>query len=136
MTRIQLRLYTEPGAAEVFVQMKCSDGTFEPLTAAIDTGGELSLFPIRILDKIEHQIVREKVILEQAGIAKQEFEAKEATVTIFLEDQFGTYTKEISIRAWFADTLVSLLGFQGILDNAILHIDTLNTRTGWIELAD
>jgi hypothetical protein len=136
MTRIQLRIYAEPGAAEVFVQMKCSDGTFEPLTATIDTGGELSLFPIRILDKVEHQIVREKVVLEQAGIAKQEFEAIEAIVTVFLEDQFGAYSKEISIRAWFADTLVALIGFHGILDSAILHIDTLNTRTGWIELAD
>ena len=70
--------------------------------------------------------------IEQAGIAEQSFEAVEAYVTIFLEDEAGGRTEELEIRVWFAGTRDALIGFDGILDRAILHLD-MPELTGYLE---
>ena len=136
MARIQLRLYDDPGAAEVFVRIKRNDGTYETIIATVDTGAAVCLFPARILNRLVHRVIREKVILEPEGIARQEFEATEVLITLFLEDHTGAQTQDIEVRAWFTDTLKSLVGFESVLDSAVLHIDMLNTRSGYIEFAD
>jgi hypothetical protein len=35
--------------------------------------------------------------------------------------------------AWFTDTDARLIGFQDVLDQAILHIDMLQ-RDGWLDI--
>lgn len=135
MARIQLILYVEPGSAEAFVNIRFKDGSYERLIARIDTGAMVSLFPLVLLEKAEHRLsARGKFVVEQAGIAEQTFEAVEAFVDIFLEDAFGSRTREIEIRAWFADTEINLAGFDGLLDQVTLYIDMRQTRTGWIEM--
>jgi hypothetical protein len=140
MARIQLRLTIIPEEqeylAEVFVNLKRTDGGDEPIFAAIDTGAAVSLFPVRLLDQLAHRVINEKVLLQQAGIARQEFEAVEAMVTLFMEDLTGARTQEFEVKAWFANTLQPLIGFENILDSAVLHIDMLHTHSGYLEFAD
>jgi hypothetical protein len=134
MSRIQLQLYVNPGAAEVFVNIRQKDGIYRRFTATVDTGAEVSLLPLVVLDDVEHRLTtRGKIIVDQAGIANQSVEADEALVTIFLEDQTGARTDEFEVRVWFADTDEVLVGFDGILDRAVLHID-MQKRDGWIEM--
>src|SRR5262249_17769580 len=113
-----------------------TDGSYHRLTAAVDTGAPRSLLPIVLLSQFEHRVIAENVVIEQAGIAKQFFLATEAIVWLFLEDAVGGRTKELEVRAWFADTEVALLGFNGILDIATLNIDMRQSRAGWIEIDD
>jgi hypothetical protein len=135
MTKIQLFIYVNPGAAEVFINIKRKDGSYRRLSATIDTGAEVSLLPLTVLADVEYRPTeRGKVIVQQAGIAKQEFEATEAYVTLFLEDQAGAKTDDFDAPFWFAGTEQVLIGFNGILDRAILHIDMRDTGSGWIEL--
>jgi hypothetical protein len=134
MTRIQLKLYVAPGQADVTCNVKLNDGTYERLNATIDTGAEVSLFPIRLLETIEYRLSdKSKVTVAQAGIAQQDFEATEAFITIFLEDASGSQTKPFEILAWFTVTRRTLIGFQDVLDRAVLHID-MPQRTGWLEI--
>lgn len=88
------------------------------------------------MDTIEHQIINNSVEIDQAGIAQQTFNAVEANITGFLEDTTGNRTKDLTFRAWFANTDTALIGFAGVLDQAKLLIDMAETRTGWIEIAD
>lgn len=135
MARIQLRLYVDPGEAEVFLQIKQRDGGYTYLTAIIDTGAAVSLFPIRLLPNFDHRLSGSGVVtIDQAGITQQSFQATEAFISIFLEDMQGNQTGEFEIRAWFAETDFILLGFDGILDRAILYLDMLDQREGWIEM--
>ena len=73
------------------------------------------------------------ITIDQAGIAKQSFEAVEVIVTITLEDASGNKTQPLTIPAWFTETNRVLLGFAGVLDRAILHVD-MPQQSGWIEL--
>jgi hypothetical protein len=73
------------------------------------------------------------VTITQAGIAQQDFEATEAFVTIYLEDAAGNQTPSFEILAWFTATRQTLIGFQDILDRAVLHID-MPQRDGWLEI--
>jgi hypothetical protein len=52
---------------------------------------------------------------------------------LFLEDINGQRTRQLTARAWFADTKLALLGFAGVLEHATLHID-MPRRDGWIDL--
>ncbi len=136
MPRIQLRTYRNPGQVEVFVNIKLTNGYHRLITATIDTGAEVSLFPTALLNVIEYRLVRpEKVVVQQAGLANQQFEAYEAMLTIYLEDLAGNQTQEFEIRAWFTETEESLIGFDGILDRARLHIDMLSALDAWLEIA-
>ena len=72
--------------------------------------------------------------VEQAGIARQMFTVTEAFVQMFLEDPYGARTSVFEVRVGFADTDKVLIGCDGILDRAILHIDMRDTRSGWIEI--
>lgn len=76
MTRIQLRIETQPTEVVLFCATKRTDQALERLAAVIDTGAEVSLVPDTLLDEIVHRRTgRGKFVVEQAGIAKQEFEA-------------------------------------------------------------
>jgi hypothetical protein len=135
MTRIQLRLYMNPGEAEITVAIKLPDNTYERITGKVDTGAEISLLPDDILTKLapipaeEHQIFT----VEQAGIANQSFQVEERQITMILEDQFGNETQPFVARVWFGETEIALIGFQDILECALLHID-MPQRTGWLEI--
>jgi hypothetical protein len=135
MSRIQLQIYMNPGQAEVVVNVQRTDQTYERLMAIVDTGAEISLLPKLLMDKLTYRLgTRGSFVIEQAGIAKQAFEAVEAYITIFLEDRVGNSTKPFEISVWFADTRTALIGFAGLLDRAVLHIDMLRERSGWIEI--
>jgi hypothetical protein len=134
MPRLQLRLYTEPGEAQIFCNLLRQDGNEEKLTATIDTGAAISLFPRELLDEVVHRPSEyPNVTIGQAGIAAQSFKAFEAYVTISLEDESGHITKPFEIIAWFANTRRRLIGFKNILDSGILHLDLPN-RAGWLEI--
>lgn len=134
MVRLQLRLYTDPGEAQVFCNFLRHDGNEEKLSATIDTGAAISLFPRELLDEIVYRPTENPNIrIGQAGIAQQSFTAFEAYVMISLEDELGNFTPPFEIVAWFARTNKKLIGFAGILDHSILHIDMLE-RLGWLEI--
>jgi hypothetical protein len=134
MTRINLQIYVSPGQAEISFALKQTDETYERFTAVIDTGAEVSLFPIKFLEGTEYRLSEKgKVKIGQAGIAQQKFDATEAFVTIILEDADGNRTQPFEVLAWFAPTRLALVGFQDILDHAVLHID-MPQRTGWLEI--
>ena len=134
MTRITLQIYINPGQAEISYAMQQKDGSFNRFTAVIDTGAEVSVFPIKFLERADYRLSEKgKVEIEQAGIAQQGFEAIEAFVTIILEDANGNRTKPFEILAWFAPTRLAIIGFQDILERAVLHID-MPQRIGWLEI--
>jgi hypothetical protein len=134
MSRIQLILYTVPGQLDVYCRLKLRNGNYERLTATIDTGAAVSLFPIELLDSVEHSPAETRsVTINQAGIQRQVFNAVEALVSIVLEDFEGNITQPFQIPAWFADTEEMLLGFAGVLDRSVLHVD-MPQQTGWIEI--
>lgn len=81
------------------------------------------------MTRLETQITeRGSITIEQAGIAKQSFEASEAVITVFLEDIAGNRTEDFQILAWFSDTDKALIGFGGVLERAILHLDMPHLR--------
>jgi hypothetical protein len=134
MPRISLNIYTSPGQADVICQLKLKGEDYQRLTATVDTGAAVSLFPRLLLDSLDTDPPEQRAItIDQAGIANQSFQAVETTVTIILEDAHGNVTQPFKIRAWFGDTNEPLIGFAGILDRAILHIDMLQ-QTGWLEI--
>lgn len=94
----------------------------------------MSLFPARLLADIEYEATEAKpVIIDQAGIAEQAFEATEALVTMILEDMNGNMTRPFKVPVWFAATDELLLGFAGVLDRSVLHVD-MPKQIGWLEL--
>lgn len=134
MARIQLRVYRDPGQAEVFLNIKRKDNGYEKRAAIVDTGAQVSLLPSLLMNVLVYRLSeRGSFTIEQAGIATQSFEAIEAYVTVFLEDMSGTRTDDFEVRVWFAATREVLLGFDGILDHAVLHVDMLDLA-GYIEL--
>jgi hypothetical protein len=133
MPRIQLRVYMEPGQAEVFVNIKQKDGGYYTRAAVVDTGAHTSLMPDELMPLVEYRLSeRGRFVIEQAGIAAQSFEAIEAYVTIVLEDIAGTRSEEFEVRVWFTDTIKFLIGFTDILDRAVLHLDMPN-MIGYLE---
>ncbi len=117
MSRIQLIVYIEPGQLDVLCRLKLKNGNYERLTATIDTGAAISLFPAELLDNAEYSAAEAKLVtIDQAGIRSQAFRAVEAFVTIALEDLDGNVTQPFTIPLWFADTDELLLGFAGVLD--------------------
>ena len=134
MIRLQLRIYTYPGEAQIFANLQRKDGDQETITATIDTGAAISLVPIELMEIIDSRSsAASKVVIDQAGIAGQSFEAVEAFVTISLEDTVGNLTPPFEIPVWFAATTTPLLGFAGVLDRVILHLDMLQ-QIGWLEI--
>ena len=102
--------------------------------AIVDTGAQVSLLPRYLMNSVAYRISeRGEVMIEQAGIAKQSFKATEAYVTVFLEDAAGNRSETMEIPVWFANTNDVLLGFAGVLDRAVLHIDMPNLA-GYIEI--
>ncbi len=134
MPRIQLKIYRDPGQIEVFLNIRRKDGGYDKRAAIVDTGAQLSLLPSLLMNVLEYRISgRGAFSIEQAGIAKQSFDAVEAIVTVFLEDETGQRTDDFDVRVWFADTSDALLGFDGVLDRAILYVN-MPDFTGYLEL--
>jgi hypothetical protein len=133
MSQVNLKLNTNPGIIETYVRFKSKEGHFLTWLAFIDTGAHVSLFPMSLLEKLEHKIIDENFEIEQAGIAGQHFKAVEAEITLYFEDLQGNQSKPMLVRAWFAQTSKYIIGFQDILDHATLYIDYRQSRTGWIE---
>ncbi|HLA43147.1 MAG TPA: hypothetical protein VJZ27_06920, partial [Aggregatilineales bacterium] len=105
MSRIQLQIYVSPGLAEVFVNLKTKEGLYKRRAATIDTGAQVSMLPIELMDDLEYRLSeRGEVTIDQAGIAKQAFQATEAFIKVFFEDLTGAQTPEFEIRVWFAQT--------------------------------
>lgn len=134
MTRVNLLANLQPGSIEVFVNIRNIDDSKLDLIAVVDTGAEVSMFPKRLLDTIAYDRERtSRILIERAGILI--LDAIETYITISLEDTQGNITRDFAIRAWFADSKEAFIGFDGILDRAILHLDYLEKREGWIEIA-
>jgi hypothetical protein len=133
MSQVALKLNKNPGLVETFVRFKAKEGHYIAWFAFIDTGAQVSLFPLSFLEKLEHRIIDEDFEIEQAGIAGQAFKAIEAEITLYVEDLQGNESQPITVRAWFAQTSKYIIGFQDILDRAELHIDYRQSQTGWIE---
>jgi predicted aspartyl protease len=132
MIRIQLLLTVN--GAEIVCNFRRKDGSFERITAFIDTGAETSFLPNELMDILDYRLSdNSRVEIVQAGISKQAFIATEAYITVFFEDMLGHQTHEIEARVWFADAYEYLIGFSEILDSGILHID-MTTRSGWFEI--
>jgi hypothetical protein len=134
MARLNLVLINQPYEVQVFVRYKLTDGSFDTMVAVVDTGADTCLFPLRWLEVAEHTILDKEVVLEQAGIAKQSFEAVEAEIILYCEDSQGNESAPMKVRAWFAETTKVILGFRDVLDRAKLYIDYQESRTGWIDL--
>jgi hypothetical protein len=112
MTRIQLRVYRNPGQAEVFVNIKRKDGGYYTQAGIVDTGAQISLLPQALAEAVAYRLSeRGSFMVEQAGIAQQAFQAVEAYVSLFLEDQTGARTEELEVRVWFARARHVLIGF-------------------------
>ncbi|MBK9123195.1 MAG: hypothetical protein IPM16_08755 [Chloroflexi bacterium] len=100
----------------------------------MDTGAQISLLPLEILDLLEDAgSPQTRISLEQAGITRHSFEAVEARIALQFEDLEGNVSEVITAPCWFADTEVALIGFEGVLDRAVLHIDYPG-RIGWIDV--
>ncbi|MBN2304024.1 MAG: hypothetical protein JXQ72_06080 [Anaerolineae bacterium] len=133
MARIQLRMYRDPGQAEVFLNIRRKDGGYEKRAAIVDTGAQVSLLPSLLMNILAYRLSeRGSFTIEQAGIATQSFEAIEAYVTVFLEDMSGHRTDDFEVRVWFAGTREVLLGFDGILERGVLHLD-MPDLTGYLD---
>jgi hypothetical protein len=50
-----------------------------------------------------------------------------------LEDESGNRTSDLEMRAWFANASDPLIGFEGMLDRAVLDVDMLNL-TGYLDM--
>lgn len=134
MTRPGLILTTQPYEIQIFVRFKRTDGLFEPIIGIIDTGAEISLFPKTWLEVAEHKLFNHEIVIEQAGIARQAFNAVEAEIALYCEDLQANQSQPMTVRAWFADTTKVIIGFNDILDHAKFYVDFQETRTGWVEL--
>lgn len=135
MPKIQLQVFDDPGALEVFIRYQTTSGNFEWRSCMVDTGAPISLFPLDMLHIVDHLLTdKSRIQIEQAGIARHSFEAVEAYITIALEDTTGARSNPFEIRAWFADTSKALIGFDGVLDRAILHANLKTERDAWIDI--
>jgi hypothetical protein len=125
----------DPGEVEITFGIRRTDQLYERMTGSVDTDAEVCLLPRSLMDKVEYRFSeqRSEIIVDQAGIAKQSFRATEGFVTIILEDKFGNITQPFETRVWFAETDIALIGFDGVLSNAILHID-MPQLSGWLEI--
>jgi hypothetical protein len=127
MNQLRLRIYRNPGAIEIFVNIRRKDGEHKRITAKVDTGAQTSLLPAYLMDDLDYSIIDNiSFIVERAGMADYSFEAIEAIVRLFLEDERGRQTPEFDVPVWFAGTEEYLVGFAGILDRAVLHLDMPN----------
>jgi hypothetical protein len=134
VTKLQFRMYQNPGAAELFITIPTRDGDLIRASATLDTGAEVTVLPDSIMESCEYRLSElGHVIVQQAGIAHQVFEITEAYVTLYLEDEFGNRTQNFEAPIWFTDTDEPLLGFKGILDEAIFCID-MRDLSGYLDI--
>ena len=57
----------------------------------------------------------------------------EAYITVFLEDMSGNRTDNFEVRVWFAATREALLGFDGVMEHGVLHLN-MPDLTGYLDL--
>jgi hypothetical protein len=132
MKRIALRIQQNPPEVEIVCNLLRRDSGHEKLIAFMDTGAEVSLFPLYLMDVIKVYQPTD-VILQQGGIGALTIEAVQATVAIAFEDSDGNVTSFREVQVWFADTEVALIGFEGVLDQGVLHID-IPAQNGWLQI--
>lgn len=136
MTRIELSLQPNPITAYVTLNIRRRDASFERIVAIVDPGAEVTTLPARYMMSLDYQVgERGQVLVEQAGIAQQQFGVLEAQAEAFLEDNQQTATKPFQTKIWFANTELALLGVEQMLDRAVLHIDMPNL-SGYLEFPD
>lgn len=75
MTRLHLRTYIAPGAAELFCNVLRQDGNYERLATIVDTGAQVSMLPDDLLDLIVYREYT-PIIIEQAGLPSRHFKAQ------------------------------------------------------------
>lgn len=134
MTRLKLQISKRPDSAELFVKFRQKDGGKKRWIASVDTGAEVSVLPREWLSEIDYRLTeRGTFVIQQAGIAKLTgLEVIEVTIEVSLEDRSGIETGRFEAPFWFMDTDRVLIGFEGILDRAILHID-MPQLSGYLE---
>ncbi|MBA3867941.1 MAG: hypothetical protein H0X30_02195 [Anaerolineae bacterium] len=72
MTRIQLQIYTDPGGAEIYINLRRKAGGHERVTAFVDTDAETSLFPTHFMNFLDYRLAENsEIIIDQAGISEQ-----------------------------------------------------------------
>lgn len=132
MTRIHLHIQLAPPEVEIACNLVRKDGGHEKVFAFLDTGAEVSLFPRYLMDiaEIEDPV---EIVLEQGGLGTITIPAIQAVVQLAFEDASGHVTTFQRTLVSFADTAVALIGFDGVLDRAVLHID-MPQQSGWLEL--
>jgi hypothetical protein len=92
------------------------------------------LLPNTLLPELDYRVSDQgTIVIQRAGIIGQDFEAIEAYVTVFLEDQSGARAPDSEVRVRFADTNTVLIGFADMLDRVILHVDMLQLQ-GWLDI--
>jgi hypothetical protein len=134
MTRVSLVVHPDPGHAETFLRFRQKNGTRVHVKAVIDTGSHATLLPATWEHELDIRNPR-RVTLERAGVPGLEFEATEATIMVRVEDKEGNSTAPFEITIWFAGTIETLTGFDGLLNRAILHLDMPNL-SGYLEFPD
>lgn len=134
MIRIALMISKNPSEAEVFVRFVKDKDIIYRLPAIIDTGAQISLFPLELLELLSPTAFnQEEVIIEQAGIAGQEFKAIRTHVHLSFEDFDGNITYPMLVEAWFANTERWIIGMADIIERGVLHLDIPNL-SGYIDL--
>jgi len=134
MPRIQLQINVDPGGVEIYVNLRRKEGGHERAIAFVDTGAETSLLPTHFMSFLDYRLAEvSEIVIDQAGVAEQVFIATRAYVRLFLEDASGESTSEFEVPVWFAQSDEMLIGFEGILDHTVLHID-MTQRLGWIDI--
>jgi hypothetical protein len=131
MTRVDLRVYVNPGHAEVYLRFDLANGSTQRVTATVNTGSRGTLLPENFLNRIEYHDPR-RVWIEPEGLTAEAFEAIEADVFVRAEDEVGNQTAPFEIVIWFAGTYDFIAGFNGLLNAAILHLDMPNL-SGYLE---
>jgi hypothetical protein len=124
MTRIALRLYHDPGQIEVLINLQKKDGDYERTTCVLDTGLPVLFLPNSYTEIAAHRLSERGYIqAKQAGVAHQIFNVLEAYTTIYLEDLQGKMSQPFEVLTWFADIDKFLIGYSGILERGVLHLD-------------
>jgi hypothetical protein len=133
MVRINLRVTEAPTPPEVFCSILRWDGELELVGMYVDTGAQTSVLPKKLMQDLKYELLDGgDVLIEQAGIAKQTFNATEALITLRFEDIEGNISVQKQMRVWFAETTKHLLGYTDALEHCELFVDT-PSYAGWIE---
>lgn len=132
MIRVNLQYFIEPFSIAIPLSLLMADGIWITDLVTIDTGAENGLMPISMLHTLEHRVIGYYEI-EQAGLSHHYLEAIEAEIVVKIIDEHGNDSRELLIPMLFADTSVKLVGFDGFLNEVVLHVDAPRL-SGYVEI--